>query len=283
MNYMEQDYYIKNNFSKYIEVWGQDRANFLQGLITNDIYKCNDTKTSIYSCFLSPQGKFLADFFIVKFDNHYLIEIHEKYFDSFYSKLRIYKLRSKVEFKENADLLSLIIFSKHIPLFNKNTIFYNDPRKNNLGIKAYMDKKSNDLKLITKLKEYEFETYKQILMKNLVPNSTTDLIENKSLLLENNFQNINAIDWNKGCYIGQEITARMKYRSLLKKKIYVLELLSGKISPGDEIIQGGINIGSVISKTEQYVLGMLKINLVENKSFSKEQIKINSNTLLKFL
>ena len=56
-------------------------------------------------------------------------------------------------------------------------------------------------------------------MKNLVPNSTTDLIENKSLLLENNFQNINAIDWNKGCYIGQEITARMKYRSLLKKKI----------------------------------------------------------------
>ena len=192
-------------------------------------------------------------------------------------------MHSKVEFKENTDLLSLIIFSKHIPLFNKNTIFYNDPRKDNLGIKIYIDKESNDLKLITKLKEYEFEIYKQILMKNLVPNSTTDLIENKSLLLENNFQNINAIDWNKGCYIGQEITARMKYRSLLKKKIYALELLAGNITPGDDIIQKDINIGSIVSKTGQYVLCMLKINLIENKSFNKEQIKTDSNALLKFL
>ena len=62
---------------------------------------------------------------------------------------------------------------------------------------------------------------KENLLKNLVPNSLIDLIENKSLLLENNFQNINAIDWNKGCYIGQEITARMKYRSLLKKDKYM--------------------------------------------------------------
>ena len=279
---MKQDYYIKNSFSKFIEVRGQEGANFLQGLITNDINKC-DIKTSIYSCFLSPQGKFLADFFIVNFDNHYLIEIHEKYFDSFYSKLKIYKLRSKVEFKENKDLLSLIMFSKHIPKFSKNTIFFKDPRNNNLGLKVYINKNSNNLKLLSKLKENEFDIYKKILIKNLVPNSPTDLIENKSLLLENNFQNINAIDWNKGCYIGQEITARMKYRSLLKKQIYALELLSGNISPGDDVIQKDINIGSVISKTGQYVLCMLKINLIKNKSFKKGQIKTGSNALLKFL
>ena len=279
---MQNDYFIKNIYSKFLDISGEDSSEFLQGLITNDINKCKDGKP-IYACLLTPQGKFSSDFFIIKYLNHYIIEIHEKYFDSFYSKLKIYKLRSKVEFKENTDLLSLIIFSKHNPLFGKNTIFFDDPRNNNLGVKAYIDKKSNDLKLITKLKEYEFDIYKQILMKNLVPNSTTDLIENKSLLLENNFQNINAIDWNKGCYIGQEITARMKYRSLLKKQIYALELLSGNISPGDDIIQKEINIGSVISKTGQYVLCMLKINLIENKSFNNEQIKTNSNALLKFL
>ena len=158
---MKQNYYIKNTFSKFIEVRGQESGNFLQGLITHNIYKCNN-KTSIYSCFLSPQGKFLADFFIVKFNNHYLIEINEKYFDSFYSKLKMYKLRSQVEFKENIDLLSIIIFSNHFPIFSKNTIFYNDPRNNNLGVKVYIDKESNDLKLITKLKEYEFDIYKQI-------------------------------------------------------------------------------------------------------------------------
>ena len=279
---MQNDYFIKNIYSKFLNISGEDSTEFLQGLITNDINKCKEDKP-IYACLLTPQGKFSSDFFIIKYLNHYIIEIHEKYFDSFYSKLKIYKLRSKVEFKENVDLLSLIMFGKHIPILSKNTMFYNDPRNNNLGVKVYIDKESKDLKLITKLKEYEFDIYKQILMKNLVPNSTTDLIENKSLLLENNFQNINAIDWNKGCYIGQEITARMKYRSLLKKKIYALELLSGNISPGDNIIQKDINIGSVISKTGQYVLCMLKINLIENKSFNKDQIKTDSTALLKFL
>ena len=283
MKYMEQDYYIKNTFSKFIEISGEDRTSFLQGLITNDINKSHNNNTPIYSCFLSPQGKFLSDFFIINIDNNYLIEIHEKYFELFYSKLKIYKLRSKVEFKENTNLLSLIIFSKKIPVFSKNTILYNDPRSVNLGVKIYIDEKSNELELIKQFKEYDYEIYEQVLMRNLVPNSTIDLIENKSLLLENNFQNINAIDWGKGCYIGQEITARMKYRSLLKKQIYVLELLSGNINQGEDIIEQDINIGNVISKVDKYILCMLKINLVENKSLNKELIKINSSTNLKFL
>jgi len=280
---MEQDYYIKNTFSKFIEISGEDRVSFLQGLITNDINKCHNNKSPVYSCFLSPQGKFLSDFFIINYNNNYLIEIHEKHFELFYSKLKIYKLRSKVEFNENSNLLSFVIFSKKIPEFSKNIILYNDPRNDNLGIKIYIDKQSNELKLLKLLKEYDYEIYKQILMKNLVPNSTIDLTENKSLLLENNFQNINAIDWDKGCYIGQEITARMKYRSLLKKQIYVLELLSGNINPGDAIIEQDIKIGNVISKAGKYALCMLKINLVKNKSLNKEQIKLNSSTHLKFL
>lgn len=280
---MEQDYYIKNTFSKFIEISGEDRINFLQGIITNDINKCTDKNNCIYSCFLSPQGKFLADFFITNFDNYYLLEINEKFFESFFAKLKIYKLRSRVEFKENTNLISFVFFCKQPPPINKNIILYSDPRKDNLGDKAYIDKNSSDLEVIAQLKELKFDLYKEKLMRNLVPNSPTDLLENKSLLLENNFQNINAIDWDKGCYIGQEITARMKYRSLLKKKLYVLELLSGNINPDDDIIEKDINIGNVKSRINNYLLCMLKISLVENKSINKEIIKIFPATQIKFL
>ena len=160
---------------------------------------------------------------------------------------------------------------------------FQDPRNSNIGHKLYLNKNNFEKIKINNLFEKKYDLYKEILMKNLIPYTPDDLYENKSLLLENNFQNINAIDWNKGCYIGQEITARMKYRSLLKKQIYALELLSGNISTGDDIILKDINIGSVISKTGQYVLCMLKIYLIENKSFNKEKIKTDSNALLKFL
>ena len=283
MNNMKLDYYIKNTSSKFIEISGEDRVSFLQGIITNDINKCYKNKNPIYSCFLSPQGKFLADFFIICLENHFLIEIHEKYFELFYSKLKIYKLRSKVNFKINNLLLSMILFCKKIPSFSKNVFYYNDTRNKNLGIKIYINKHSKELELFNQIKESNFEIYSLTLMKNLVPNSHIDLIENKSLLLENNFQNINAIDWDKGCYIGQELTARMKYRALLKKQIYVLEILSGNINPGDEIIEEDVNYGNVISKVNNYILCMLKIALIKDKSIQKEKIKINSNTEIIFL
>ena len=160
---MEQDYYIKNTFSKFIEISGEDRINFLQGIITNDINKCTDKNNCIYSCFLSPQGKFLADFFITNFDNYYLLEINEKFFESFFAKLKIYKLRSRVEFKENTNLISFVFFCKNPPPINKNIILYSDPRKDNLGDKAYIDKNSSDLEVIAQLKELKFDLYKGII------------------------------------------------------------------------------------------------------------------------
>lgn len=280
---MEQNHYIKNTFSKFIEIKGKDSINFLQGLITNDINKCNNEHVLIYSCFLSPQGKFLADFFISKYKNFFLIEIHEKYFDVFYDKLKIYKLRSDVEFNENSDLLSFMIFNSQDLVFNKSIVLFDDPRNKNLGKKIYLDKNSLDLEIFTNLNELKYDKYKEYLIKNLVPHSPDDLIENKSLLLENNFQNINAIDWDKGCYIGQEITARMKYRSLLKKKIYLLEMVSGNINIDDDIILDEVNIGKVISKVDKYILCMLKINLIDDKNLKKETIEMHSSTVLRFL
>ena len=100
---------------------------------------------------------------------------------------------------------------------------------------------------------------------------------------QNNFDNINAISWDKGCYVGQEITARMKYRALLKKQIYNLKIVSGEIKRGDEIILNKISIGKAVSRINEYILCMLKIEIAKEKSENKEEIKMNNSTILKFL
>lgn len=275
---MKHEYYIKNYSSKFIEIKGTDALEFLQGLITNDINKCQK-ENIIYSCMLSPQGKFLADFFVTIYKENYLIEIDDVYFDSFLKKLNLYKLRSDVEFNEKKNLISLILYTDNKSKF-ENINLYKDPRNLNLGYKIYLDNKNSILK---ETSEYNFNLYRKNLIKNLIPFAPKDLTENKSLLLENNFQNINAIDWNKGCYVGQEITARMKYRSLLKKQIYVLEIISGQLKEGEEIIENDIKLGDVISIVDKYTLCMLKINLIGDKPLNKSEIHISNKTILKFL
>jgi len=273
--------YLKN--SKFISISGNDKNDFLQGLITNDINKCTKDNP-IYSCMLTPQGKFLADFFIFNYEKKFLIEIHNEFVNRFIDKLKIYKLKSDIHInKENFVSLYVLSDKKEIK-FKENIILFNDPRKNNLGIKIIL--KENQLKKIVKdnnLKEIEFIKYREILIKNLIPYSPEDLDENKSLLLENNFQNINAIDWDKGCYVGQEITARMQYRALLKKRIYVLKIKSGQIDIGDKLINNDLEIGTVISKTDHYLLAMLKINLAEKSIKNKISINTSNSGVVNFI
>ena len=270
--------------SKFLSISGEDRGNFLQDLITNDIHKCDSTN-SIYSCLLSPQGKFIADFFIIDHKNSYLIETHKKFVKDLINKLKIYKLRAKVEINIVDDLLSLSIIENNDLLQSEaDILLFKDPRNDKLGNKIFVTK--NKFKEIEKkhnLIEDNFEKYRELLIKNLIPFSSEDLIQDKSLLLENNFDKINAIDWEKGCYVGQEITARMKYRALLKKQLYALELISGNIDIGDKIVEKEVNLGQVISKSNQYIFCMLKIELVKEKSKKKSLLEINSFATLKFL
>jgi len=270
--------------SKFLSISGVDRGSFLQDIITNDIHKCNSTN-SIYSCLLTPQGKFIADFFIIDHKKSYLIETHKKFAEDLINKLKIYKLRAKVEINIVNDLLSLSIIKNNDLLQSEtDVLLFKDPRNDKLGNKAFVAKKKfNEIEKKYNLIEDNFEKYRELLMKNLIPFSSEDLIQNKSLLLENNFDKINAIDWEKGCYVGQEITARMKYRALLKKQLYALELISGNIDIGDKIVEKEVNLGQVISKANQYIFCMLKIELVKEKSKKKSLLEINSFATLKFL
>jgi hypothetical protein len=276
---MTVPYFYKNINSRFLSIEGEDSNQFLQNLITNDINKCTEYNM-LYSCLLSPQGKFLSDFFIFKKDERYLIETHSFFYEKLLKKLNMYKLRSKVHVNEVNNLYSYSVFGD-LKKDQDTFIFNIDPRNANIGIKLIHLKKNPEI--LNSLNEINEEKYHQILIQNIVPLSHYDLEENKSLLLENNFENLNSISWDKGCYVGQEITARMKYRALLKKKIYSLEIKDGSPIIGQQIKDDENEYGKIINIKNDSVLAMLKIELAEKKINTKQQIKTNEGVVLKFI
>ena len=267
--------YTVLNDTRFVSIKGENKKDFLQGIITNDINKCDEKV--IYSCLLTPQGKFLSDFFVIPLKYSFLIEINQIFISDFITKLKLYKLRSKVEIEQVYGLTSLVIikpsmYKKGSIISSNPYIEYIDPRGMNIGHKIVIKNElaknfiaSNNLKL-TNIKDYQ-----KVLLEKIIPDSTQDLIVNKSLLLENNFDKINALDWNKGCYVGQELTARMKYRSLLKKSLRLVKIDSGKVRPNDNIFLDDKKIGLITSIIEDKGLAMLKIedanNAIKNKNY----------------
>ena len=275
---MKNKYFFNHKNSRFFKVSGEDSITFIQNLITNDINKCKNNEI-VYSCLLTPQGKFLADFFIFKNDDSFYFETDKKYYKNLINKLNIYKLRSNIDIKEVENIFSYSIFNFS---YNFDSLVQNnDPRNLSLGKKVILSNKIllND----NNLKQINENEYHEILIKNSTPYSRLDMVENKSLLLENNFDNINAIDWDKGCYVGQEITARMKYRSLLKKKIYPMKIIKGDISIGSELIIDEKKIGYIVSKANSYIFALLNIEFVNILVKNNSKINLNDTVVLDFL
>ena len=275
---MKNKYFFNHKNSRFFRVSGEDSITFIQNLITNDINKCKNNDI-VYSCLLTPQGKFLADFFIFKNDDSFYFETDKKYYKNLINKLNIYKLRSNIDIKEVENIFSYSIFNFS---YNFDSLVQNnDPRNLSLGKKVILSNKIllND----NNLKQINENEYHEILIKNSTPYSHLDMVENKSLLLENNFDNINAIDWDKGCYVGQEITARMKYRSLLKKKIYPMKIIKGDISIGSELIIDEKKIGYIVSKANSYIFALLNIEFVNILVKNNSKINLNDTVVLDFL
>ena len=192
-----------------IEISGLDRQEFLQGLITNDI-KLATSKNMIYSAFLNGAGRFFVDFFIHEIDEKYIIDCHIFEADEIIKKLNLYKLRSQVEIKKNQNL-SVI--------FNTESLGFVDPRAKDFGYRFYVDQED--------LKNYETQNlifYHQRRINFKIPEGYYDLTKDKSYIFEFGFDNFNAISYQKGCYVGQEATARNHYRGQLRKKIFLFEV-----------------------------------------------------------
>ena len=255
---MEKDQIIILENRGLISVTGDDAKEFLQNIITNDIEKV-DQNNSIYSALLSPQGKYLHEFFIIHVDKGYLIDCDNKSKEDLISNLSKYKLRSKVDLKDlSSDYVIGVI---NLEKFNEiqseskessDTIIYResplfiDPRKKELGArilssleKLHLTIKKLNLKIIDNSKYFHQAHNLGIPEKGLVN------LKEQLFGLEANFEELNAIDFKKGCYVGQENTARMKLKNKLRRRLLPLKT-NEKIKIGEDLNFGEIKIGKIL-------------------------------------
>ena len=251
-----------------ISISGDDRKTFLQGFITNDINKVSNTQ-AIYSLMLSPAGRFLYDFFIISDDEKLLLECDREKVDEIVQKFSFYKLRSKVEIKKEEDLLVVAAFDHLVD----QKICFSDSRNSQMGFRAYLN--SKDLK---GLASGDIGNEDQYNMKriNLKLPDDSDLSYDKSFPLEFGFDDLNAIDYKKGCYVGQETTARMHYKGIIRKKIFLVKILNcQKINKGLEIESEDKKIGEILSSVF-YQNQLFALALIKNLDNEGQEIDLTN-------
>ena len=280
-------YILKERGLLYVQ--GEDVNEFLQNIISNDINRVTKDN-SCYASMFTPQGKYLFDFIIVKHKKGYFFDCEKKQMDDLYKQLNLYKLRSKVEIinLSNEFVIAVISKEKFLSLSNGkdkigHTIQYRedpivlDPRNKNLGARLII----NLEKLYLSIKELglisaENKEYYVLSHKLGIPQIDNSKLQNKIFGIECNLDELNAIDFKKGCYVGQENTARIKLRNKLLKRLLPVQIIDGKLNIDDNISNDDENIGKILVNND-YPFGLIKIK-EKNLNFSKKY-KSNSATI----
>ena len=249
---------------------GVDAKEFLQNIISNDIYKVNEDN-SCFASLLSPQGKFLFAFIIAKHKSGYFIDCEKSQTEGLFKQLSIYKLRSKVEIMNLSNEFVVAAFnrekflkfegSKDVP---GNTIKYRedsillDPRNKNLGARLIINLEKLYLSLKKlELKDSPVDEYYQLSHELGIPQKNMNELQNKLFGIECNFEELNGIDFKKGCYVGQENTARIKLKNKLSKRLLPIEVIEGEINQDDLIYNGDFQVGKVLISNE-YPFALIK-------------------------
>ena len=284
--YNEYIYTLEDRGILYVH--GENVVEYLQNIITNDINKVTDSM-SCFASLLTPQGKYLFDFIIVKHKKGYLIDCEKKQIDQLYKQLQIYKLRSKVEILNLSNEFVIAAISKkkfltfeNVQEINGFTMKYRedpivlDPREKDLGgrliinlEKLYLSVKKLELKPAESKDYYDLSFRLGILQLN------TGKLQNKLFGIECNFEELNGIDFKKGCYVGQENTARIKLKNKLSKKLLPIEVIDGVIKIDDKVSINKKDLGKILI-SEKYPFGLIKFK-DENFDFDK---KLNCGSAL---
>jgi len=278
----------------FIQVTGAEAKDFLQNIVTNDVEKVTSS-SSVFSSILTPQGKYLFEFFIIKLKDSYLIECEKESTEEIIKLLNYYKLRSKVDFanlnkKYSASVISLEKFkeidnsnhSKGKTINYEDGLIYIDPRNDKLGAKIIskietiqIKTKKLNLNVVDKNKYYKkcFEIgIPQINLKNL---------KDKIFGIENNLDELNGIDFKKGCYVGQENTSRIKLRNKLRRRILPVQKIAGEISENDIIKYKNLEIGKIMI-SKPYSFGLIKVVDPDIKEFNNIDL-ICGNSKIKII
>ena len=224
---------------KLFDITGTDRADFLQGLITNDVAKLKDGL--LYAALLTPQGKFLTDFFLLEQGDTIILDAPAETADDLLRRLTMYRLRANVQIAPSS--LNVMRGTGTPP---KGAL--PDPRHPALGWRLYGPETGDD--------GTDFEA---IRVAHCIPKTGVELIPNETYILEAGYERLNGVDFRKGCYVGQEIIARMKHKTTLKKG-YVTVAIDGTAPIGTPITANGKPAGTLFTQSGGKAIAYLRFD-----------------------
>jgi len=257
-----------------VSLRGDDARSFLQGLTTNDINLVTPDR-AIWTGLLTPQGKYLFDFFVAEMMGALVLDVERSRMDDLLALLARYKLRAKVDITDDsadwivvaligseADGPALAGFEGRGGAFAGGICFV-DPRYGGAGARAIMPRD-----VLANLDDQGFERgeaedYDLHRLICGLPDASHDLVVEKSFPMEHGFDGLNGIAWEKGCYVGQEMTARMRYRANMKRTLLPVEIDGTAPAPGTPITQNGRDAGEMRSSREGIGLALLRIEALE--------------------
>jgi folate-binding protein YgfZ len=261
-----------------LAVSGADRRIFLQGLVSNDVEKVGP-RQACYAALLTAQGKYLHDFMMIELGGAVLLEAEAGRLGDLKRRLSMYRLRAKAALDERPELAVAAVFGEGARAamglseepgsarpFASGVAFV-DPRLAALGVRCILP--NTDLRSALEgagLAETGFPVYDRLRLELGIPDGGRDLVPEKSILLEAGFDELNGVDWQKGCYVGQELTARTKYRGLIKKRLMPVEIDGPAPGPGTIVTAEGREVGEMRSSRDGLGLALLRIEpVVEGK------------------
>ena len=259
-----------------LAVGGDDRVPFLQGLVSNDMNNVGPAR-AVYAALLTAQGKYLHDFFVLAHAGALLLDCERARLDDLRKRLSIYKLRSKVTLEDASDNFSVAALfgddwrdgfglgeAAGATVAFAGGIVCVDPRLADAGGRAVLPRGTAEAALSKAgLVKATTAEYDRLRLSLGLPDGSRDLVVDKSILLESGFDELNGVDWKKGCYMGQELTARTKYRGLVKKRLVPVVLDGPPPQPGTQVTLAGREAGEMRSAaaTEKGGIGLALLRL----------------------
>jgi folate-binding protein YgfZ len=251
---------------------GADVRSFLQGLISNDVRRIGADQAA-YAALLTPQGKFLFDFFIAEQGDALLLDTELARLSDLQRRLMMYRLRSKVEIEDVSGGLAVAALigedaagTLELPAgagacrrLDEGLAFI-DPRLDRMGARALLPRPSAAATLAgLGLEAVPRAAYERLRLGLGVPDGSRDLAVEKATLLESGFEELNGVDFQKGCFVGQELTARMKYRGLVRKRLLPVTFVGAAPAPGAVIRLGDREAGEMRSSSDGHGLALLRL------------------------
>lgn len=259
-------------------VEGADARTFLQGLISNDVRRVSGER-AIYAALLTPQGKFLHDFFVAALDDGLVLECERDRLPDLQRRLGIYKLRSQVALRDRTEeLASAVVFGPDAaatlglaaeagaarPGPDGAGVVFVDPRHAAIGVRAILSRETAGGVLEgLGLSAGPMSDYESRRIALALPDGSRDMEVGKAILLENGFDELHGVDWGKGCFMGQELTARTRYRGLIKKRLVPVEVDGPLPAAGTPVLAGARDVGEIRSTTDGLALALVRLDALE--------------------